>query len=126
MREDLFIPEHRTRIVPLRVIGNNVFHPLSMVFFKMALRRHDYLDSIKATDAVYKYDLKLKLWFRLYDILDKPYTWWGTIYKIDFGTMDLSGEEWDDHNKNGYPYWLFYEWQEDPITGDAWRLIDND
>lgn len=36
---------------------------------------------------------------------------------------DMSNDAvWNDYDENGIPYWN-YLWNEDPITGDAWRLI---
>ena len=95
----------------------------------MGLRRHDLLDDMGAEERVFQNDFKLKLWWRLYEILNEPYMRWGTMYQLDMtklkeslDDMDLSGEAWDDYDENGIPYWE-NEWHEDPITGDAWRLI---
>jgi hypothetical protein len=44
MREDIFIPEHRTNILPLRWLANYVFHPISMWFFNTALKANDRLE----------------------------------------------------------------------------------
>jgi len=130
MREDISIKIQNTRILPLRWLANYLFEPLSMKFFDMGLRRHDLLENMKAEDKIFQNDFRLKLWWRLYDILGRPYMRWGTLYQLDmvklkeeFKDMDLSGEEWNDYDQNGHPYWYFTEWQEDPETGDAWRLI---
>jgi len=48
-----------------------------------------------------------------------------TKLKEEFADMDLSGDGWNDYDENGHPYWLYTEWQEDPETGDAWRLVKN-
>ena len=45
---------------------------------------------------------------------------YGTFYVF---IKDLSGPEWDDYDEHGNPYWFYTEWQEDPETGDAWKLI---
>lgn len=123
MREDIFTPEHRTRILPLRILANHVFHPISMWFFSIGLKYNDRIE----WDFQYRWDHRLMeaFGFKLYKLFNYPYDWWGTIYKMDLDLLDidLSGEGWDDYDSNGHPYWLFTEWQEDPITGDAWRLI---
>ena len=69
--------------------------------------------------------LKEKIGFRAYNFFDLPYTWWGTVYVFDRSKIDfdqLGGEDWNDYDDNGIPYW-YYLWHEDPITGDAWRLV---
>lgn len=130
MREDIFIPEHRTRILPLRVLANNVFHPISMFFFRIGLRYNDKIE----WDREYKWHNRFMeaFGFRLYKLFNYPYDWWGTIYKMDMdkvreslADMDMSGEAWDDYDENGIPYW-YYLWHEDPITGDAWRIKRKD
>ena len=129
MREHIFIPEHRTRILPLRYLANYVFHPISMFFFRIGLRYNDKIE----WDRDYKWDNRFMeaFGFKLYKLFNYPYDWWGTIYKIDMdkwkenlGEMatDLAGPEWNDYDENGIPYW-YYFWQEDPETGDAWRLV---
>ncbi len=66
------------------------------------------------------YGIKYKVYNFIYNA-----TWpisynYGTIYQwLD----DLGGAGWDDYDENGHPYWYFTEWQEDPETRDAWRLI---
>ena len=123
MREDIFIPEHRTRILPLRYLANYVFHPVSMWFFNMGLRANDKFEYDFSEANALDY-LKEKIGFKVYNILNHPYDWWGTVYKMDLSGLDLdmSGEDWDDYNEFGIPYWD-YLWHEDPITGDAWRLV---
>jgi hypothetical protein len=67
--------------------------------------------------------------FRLYNLFNYPYEWWGTYYKMSDNWKDLMsmpGAEWSDYDENGHPYWLYTEWQEDPETGDAWRLVRKD
>lgn len=36
--------------------------------------------------------------------------------------IDMSGEEWNDYDNNGHPYWD-YQWHVDVNTGDSWRLV---
>lgn len=125
MREDIFTPEHRTRILPLRILANNVFHPISMWFFNIGLKANDKID-YDFSEATTLDFLKEKIGFKGYIFLNHPYDWWGTVYKMDLSALDLdmSGEAWDDYDNMGIPYWD-YDWHEDPITGDAWRLKPN-
>ena len=126
MRDDIFIPEHKTNILPLRWLANYVFHPISMWFFSMGLKANDKIEF--DFSEVTRLDLiKEKIGFRVYDILNHPYDWWGTVYVFDRSKIDfdqLGGADWDDYDENGVPYW-YYFWHEDPITGDAWRLVNN-
>ena len=117
----------RTRILPLRWLANYISEPLSMKFFDLGLRRHDLLDNMGAEDRVFQNDFRLKLWWRLYAIIGEPYMRWGTMYQLDMTKLkeefeDMSGDEWNDYDSDGIPYWE-NQWHEDPITGDAWRLI---
>jgi len=127
MREDIFIPEHKTNILPLRWLANGIFHPLSMFFFHIGLRANDKLE----------WDHQYTAWnkfvefttYRIYKFLNYPYEWWGTYYKLDLVKWkeempDMSGENWDDYDDMGIPYWDYW-WHEDPETGDAWRLKPN-
>lgn len=34
----------------------------------------------------------------------------------------MSNLAWDDYDVNGHAYWEYF-WNEDPVTGDAWRLV---
>ncbi len=66
------------------------------------------------------YGIKYKFDGWLWDTLWPIYSKYGTFYKLN---MDLSGEEWDDYDADGIPYWG--EWDfEDPETGDAFRVIN--
>lgn len=123
MRNSIFIPEHRTNIYPLRWIANYLFHPISMFFFRIGLRaNHQIYDSNEGYSILD--EIKEKFGFKLYNLLNRPYDQWGTIYKFempeDFKLNDGLG--WDDYDENGIPYWDYF-WHEDPITGDAWRLV---
>lgn len=121
MREHIFIPEHRTNILPLRWLANYIFHPISMWFFHIGLRYNDKIEWNK--DYKWHNRFMEAFGFRLYNLFNYPYDWWGTIYKMDID-LDMSGEGWDDYDENGHPYWYYTEWQENPETGDAWRLIN--
>ena len=126
MRDDIFIPEHKTNILPLRWLANYVFHPVSMWFFRMGLKANDKFEFDFSETNTLDY-LKEKIGFRIYAILNHPYDWWGTVYVFDRSRIDfdqLGGEDWNDYDDNGIPYW-YYFWHEDPITGDAWRLVNN-
>ena len=123
MREHIFIPEHRTRILPLRYLANYVFHPVSMWFFNMGLKANDKFEYDFSEVNTLDY-LKEKIGFKVYNFLNHPYDWWGTVYVMDLERLgiDMSGAAWDDYDENEIPYW-YYLWQEDPETGDAWRLV---
>lgn len=134
MREEEFTPLHKTNVLPLRWFADKVSEPISMFFFDIGLRRHDYLEMLEAPDEAFKKDFRLTAAWKLYHVLGYPYKWWGTSYTwnrerildaINDMQVDMSGSEWDDYDENGHPYWYFTEWQEDPETGDAWRLIKN-
>lgn len=123
MREDYTTPEHRTRILPLRILANHVFHPISYWFFTIALKYNDRIE----WDKDYKWHHRAMEYFgfRLYKLFNYPYEWWGTFYKIDFDKLELEnlgGSGWDDYDERDIPYWDYW-WHEDPITGDAWRLV---
>ena len=129
MREDMSIKIQNTRILPLRWLANYICEPLSMKFFDLGLRRHDLLDNMGAEEKVFKNDFRLKLWWRLYAIIGEPYMRWGTFYQLDMTKLkeefaDMDGSGWDDYDENGHPYWYYTEWQEDPVTGDGWRLVN--
>lgn len=123
MRDRLFIPEHKTNIYPLRWIANYVFHPISMIFFRISLKAND---QIYESSEGYTIRDEIKEYFgaKLWKLLDIPYAKWGTVYKFefpaDFKLDDVLG--WDDYDEHGTPYWD-YLWHEDPVTGDAWRLV---
>ena len=125
-RKDIFIPEHRTNILPLRWLANYIFHPISMVFFRIGLAANQKLE-YDYPEATLFDELKEKIGFNVYIFLDKPYTWWGTVYKLDYNNLDLDklgGSGWDDYDENGIPYWDYFM-HHDPETGDAWRLLPN-
>ena len=125
MREDIFIPEHRTRVLPLRWLANYIFHPISMVFFRIGLNANDQIYESGEGYTIWD-ELKEKIGFKVYNFLDKPYTWWGTIYALNYKELDLDdlgGSGWNDYDENGTPYWDYF-WHEDPETGDAWRLVN--
>ena len=123
MRNELFKPEHKTNILPLRWLANYIFHPISMVFFRIGLRANDQIYE-SGEGYTIRDEFKEFLGWRLYKILDKPYSKWGTVYKFempaDFKLDDGLG--WDDYDENGIPYWEYF-WHRDPVTNDAWRLI---
>lgn len=102
---------NKTNILPLRWFAN-----LCGEISSWSILRASWLDE----DENYgiRYTIHAKIWKYLWPVYMK----WGTMYKLDF---DMSGKGWDDYDENGIPYWYFTEWQEDPETGDAWRLIKN-
>lgn len=121
-REEVFIPEHKTRVLPLRWVANYLFEPIAMLFFNISLKANDRFDYAWETYK-FRHFLMEKIGWKMYKYLNKPYEWWGTVYKwnppADFKLDDGLG--WDDYDKNGIPYWDYF-WSEDPETGDAWRL----
>ena len=124
MRDDIFIPEHKTNILPLRWLANYGFHPISMFFFRIWFKANNKFEYDFSEVNTLDY-LKEKIGFGLYKLFGYPYEWWGTVYVMDIEGLgiDTSGAAWDDYDDNGIPYW-YYFWQEDPITGDAWRLVN--
>ena len=127
MRDDIFIPEHRTKVLPLRWLANYIFHPISMFFFKISLRVNDKI----VWDSQYNWYNKFieSFGWKWYIIFDKPYSLWGTYYKFDSDIAkaiaeDLKNDRWNDYDENDIPYWDYF-WHNDEETGDAWRLIRN-
>ena len=123
-RIDMFIPEHKTRVLPLRWLANYVFHPVSMWFFRMGLNANDRW-TYEWDTYKFRHFLMEKFGYWMYYYLDKPYTWWGTVYVFkmpdDFKLDDGLG--WDDYDEHGIPYWD-YMWHTDETTGDGWRLVN--
>lgn len=100
---------NKTNILPLRWFAN-----LCGEIGGWAILKAAYLDE----DG--KYGLKYDFYGFIYSKTSPIYQKWGTFYKIEF---DMSGKAWDDYDDNGHPYWYYTEWQEDPETGDAWKLV---
>lgn len=123
MRNSIFIPEHKTNVLPLRWLADYVFHPISMWFFHIGLRANDQIYESGEGYTVWD-EIKEKIGFRAYKFLNYPYDWWGTIYKMDLSILNLNmdSKDWDDYDDRGVPYWD-YLWHEDPETGDAWRVV---
>ena len=124
MREDMFTPEHKTNVLPLRWLANYLFHPVSMWFFRIGLRANDRFEYEWETYK-FRHFIMEKIGWNMYRYLDKPYSKWGTVYKWnlpeDFKLDDGLG--WDDYDEHGIPYWD-YMWHTDETTGDGWRLVD--
>lgn len=95
---------HKTKIFPLRWIAN-----ICGEFAGNHLVKCVNMDEDQEYGWRYKYHAKM------YVLLNKPYEKWGTYYTID---MDAWKKDLEDSA-------LDYDWHEDPITGDAWRLINN-
>jgi hypothetical protein len=114
MNNNLFIPEHKTNILPLRWFAN-----ISGSISGWAISKVMWLDEEE------NFGFKYKMYSKIYRLTSIPYYQWGTFYSMTDaleGILTTPGAEWSDYDENGYPYWL-YEWQEDPETGDAWRLM---
>ena len=97
------IKHERTRILPLRWIGN-----ISGEFAGNHLVKCINMDEDEEYGWSYKYHAKM------YKILNKPYEIWGTYYMIDMAAwekdldqmkLDMSGDGWNDYDKDGVPYW---------------------
>ena len=93
----------RTRILPLRWIGN-----ISGEFAGNHIVKCVNMDEDQELGWRYKYHAKM------WKILDKPYQWWGTYYTIDMDAwkkdldqikIDMSDEGWDDYDAFGKAYW---------------------
>jgi hypothetical protein len=125
MKDNIFIPEHKTNVLPLRWLANYVFHPISMWFFRIGLRANNKFEYDFSEASFFDY-IKEKIGFNVYNFLNYPYDWWGTTYIFDRNAInfdELGGVGWDDYDYTGHPYWD-YLWHEDPETGDAWRIIN--
>jgi len=119
-------PQHKTKVLPLRWLVNGVFHTASMYFFSKSLGIY-FRDEDGITPMTPKLERKMEFYHKLYKILDKPYDKFGTTYLISRNFLDkvseeISGSEWDDYDENDVAYWE-YMWNEDPETGDAWRIL---
>jgi hypothetical protein len=109
----------RTRIVPLRLISNWLGGIAS-----------DHLLKGVFLDEEGNYGWRYKYHAKMWKYLNKPYEKWGTYYRLDTSwleglQLDMMGSAWDDYDSDGFAYWE-YSWQEDPVTGDAWRIIKPD
>lgn len=114
-------PIHKTNNIILRWFVNNITHPISYHFFGKAMsiyvKYETHFDIYPKFKMPRPHDRKYRFNLFLYKILNLPYERYGTTYKID-----LSDLSWLDQDDFGVAYWQ-YEWNEDPLTGDAWRVI---
>jgi len=90
------IKTQKTKIVPLRWIGN-LFEKIAHPHLMKALYYNDHDDD----GFAYKYHSIMWL------ILNRPYRWWGTYYELKFDDDKefLSGKGWDDYDEFGKAYW---------------------
>jgi len=95
----------KTRIWPLRVIGNFCGGFAGNHLFK-AMILEEELD----VDLGFRYKYHAKMWV----LLNKPYEWWGTYYQVDIDRwkneidqmrIDMSDKGWDDYDEFGKAYW---------------------
>lgn len=95
----------KTRIWPLRWIAN-ICGEFAGNHLVKAANLDEYLDS--------ELSLRYKYHAKMYIILNKPYELWGTYYTIDMDAwktdldqmrLDMSGDGWNDYDKDGVPYW---------------------
>ena len=90
----------RTRILPLRWIGNF----LGSYAGNHLVKCFDY-------DEDGKYGFAYKYHAKMWKYLNKPYERWGTYYLLDTSSWldqirtDLSGQNWDDYDEDGIAYW---------------------
>jgi hypothetical protein len=100
---------NKTNILPLRWFANMCGDIAGWAILKIS----DY-------DELENFGWKYKFHSFIWKIAWPIYYKFGTFYEFNF---DLSGDGWNDYDDNGHSYWYYSEWQEDPETGDAWRLI---
>lgn len=87
----------RTRILPLRWIGN--------VCGEIATDSLVKAWALQDTDDL-GYRFKFHSW--VWEYVNRPYMWWGTYYTIDFNrikvdpVLDKLGSDYDE---DGIPYW---------------------
>ena len=95
----------RTRVWPLRWIGNFCGEFAGNHLVK-AINLDEELDS----NLGLRYKYHAKMWI----ILNKPYTLWGTYYMVDMQAwkehldqlkIDMSDSGWDDYDEFGVAYW---------------------
>ena len=88
----------KTNILPLRWIGNFCGGYAGNHLVK-AIDLDEELDS----NLGFRYKYHAKMWV----LLNKPYSWWGTYYQLDIEQMkkDLEGSGWDDYDEFGKAYW---------------------
>ena len=108
----------RTRILPLRWIGNF----LGEYAGNHLVKCFDYDEDGKHGFA-YKYHAKM------WKVLNKPYEWWGTSYmidmeawKIDPETQELLSKLGSDYDEDGIPYWEKWEDEGGPVKDTEERL----
>jgi len=106
-----FIPEHQTNNLILRFIANQIFHRISHMFLSRSLRIYYIYENEYDEDNSFvppKFDhLRIRTYNWLYNVLDKPYSRWGTHYDISFDDEDqeLMDRLGSDYDENGIPYW---------------------
>jgi hypothetical protein len=92
---------HKTKILPLRWIGNLC----SEIAGNSIVKAFDLQDQEN-------FGCRFKFHSKVWHYFNKPYTWWGTYYvidtdawKIDPDTQDLLGRLGSDYDEDGIPYW---------------------
>lgn len=115
--------EHKSK-PPLRWIANWAGSIASKNILKVSYMEED------GKDKGFRYKYYGWLWDTFWPIYEK----YGTWYKLNW---DMSGEEWNDYDENGVPYWERtgtvdpdYNYDEfhwdyvDPETNDAFKVIN--
>jgi hypothetical protein len=106
----------KTKIVPLRWFANGISSVGTTCLVKAV-----YLDE----DG--DYGLKYRFYSKVWKVANFFYSRWGTYYELDMAAWkeQMSGPEWGDYDSDGHAYWEDF-WNEDPLTGDAWRIKEKD
>ena len=94
----------RTKILPLRWIGNAISYPATSSLVK-AFHLQD------EGNFGYRFKFHSKIW----RYLNKPYEWWGTVYTVDMDAIKKALDEDPEYQKlmdrlgsdyeNEVPYW---------------------
>lgn len=88
-------PIYKTNIKTLRFIVDNVFHPISMYFFTKGVKIY-FRDKDKIEIMTPRLHRKMNIYTRIYSILDKPYSKWGTTWQMNFSLKeDIDKQEYE-------------------------------
>ena len=79
-------PIHKTNNLLLRFIANNIFGNVAHFYLTKSLkyyfRYEDQFDTIDDFKPPLVDNFKMKMFVKFYNILDKPYKLWGTVYRL--------------------------------------------
>lgn len=131
----LWEPEHNTNFLPLRWVAN-LFGNIASGHLLKAACLEESEDSFKNT-VLYAYHSKM--WSFFWPLYDNYGTWYkqSETLKDYLDTIDMSGDDWNDYDKDGVPYWEKtgtidpdYDYEKhhwdyvDEETGDALKVIN--